>query len=416
MIPRTLVCYFFCVLWQSHSVPMEEDDFADSLENISHDSKQLDEHATQFGTTPKQVGSSSCTGLDDKTGHCGYLKRCFSDDYRSNFALAMSHSCTIDRTYVGTCCFSHRREAPGNSTIDESFVNVLPIIAVDVGERIDGQVSGDSSRIVWMVEESGPTTASVEVNRNSERSRGCGTSLKTHGRLVGGRPADPTEWPWMAALLRKGETRYCGGVLITDRHVLTAAHCVYKTNPRDIKVRLGEYDFSSPDETRALDFAVLEIRVHRDFDYISYENDIATVKMRQPTVFNSYIWPVCLPPVDQTFENRNAVVTGWGTQYFGGPVSTVLMEVSVPIWPQEKCVESFVQRIPRTAMCAGAYEGGRDACQGDSGGPLLHQLGNGRWVNVGIVSWGIRCGDADRPGIYTRVSSYLDWIFENAVF
>lgn len=83
-----------------------------------------------------------------------------------------------------------------------------------------------------------------------------------------------------------------------------------RTNLRDIKVRLGEYDFSSPDETRSLDFSVLEIRVHRDFDYISYENDIAMVKMRRPTVFNSYIWPVCLPPVDQTFENRDAVVTG----------------------------------------------------------------------------------------------------------
>lgn len=99
---------------------------------------------------------------------------------------------------------------------------------MDVGERIGGQVSGDSSRIVWTEEENGPKPASAEVNRNSERSRGCGTSLKTHGRLVGGRPADPTEWPWMAALLRKGETQYCGGVLVTDRHVLTAAHCVYK--------------------------------------------------------------------------------------------------------------------------------------------------------------------------------------------
>ncbi|KZC11080.1 Proclotting enzyme [Dufourea novaeangliae] len=220
----------------------------------------------------------------------------------------------------------------------------------------------------------------------------------------------------MAALLRKNEVQYCGGVLVTDRHVLTAAHCVYRFGHRDIKVRLGAYDFAAPEANRALDFAVTDIRVHRDFDQTTYENDVAILRMHRPTVFNEYIWPVCLPPIDQTFENKNAIVTGWGTRYYGGPVSTVLMKVGLPIWPREKCVQSFDQRIPETVVCAGAYEGGRDACQGDSGGPLLHRLGNGRWVTVGIVSWGIRCGDPGRPGIYTRVSSYLDWILENAVF
>ncbi|XP_078038726.1 proclotting enzyme [Augochlora pura] len=242
-------------------------------------------------------------------------------------------------------------------------------------------------------------------------------SAKSLSRLVGGQPADPTEWPWMAALLRKDNSRYCGGVLITDRHVLTAAHCVYRHAPRDIKVRLGEYDFSAePEYSRATDFAVSEIRVHRYFDRVLYENDIAIAKLHRPTVFDEHVWPVCLPPIDQTFENENAVVTGWGTSYYGGPASAVLMEVVVPIWSRNLCVRSFARRIPETMMCAGAYEGGRDACQGDSGGPLLHRLANGRWVNAGIVSWGIRCGEPGRPGVYTRVNAYLDWIFENAVF
>lgn len=67
-----------------------------------------------------------------------------------------------------------------------------------------------------------------ELGKEAGRSRGCGTTAKNHGRLVGGRPADPSDWPWMAALLGKDETRYCGGVLVTDRHVLTAAHCVHR--------------------------------------------------------------------------------------------------------------------------------------------------------------------------------------------
>lgn len=75
-------------------------------------------------------------------------------------------------------------------------------------------------------------------------------------------------------------------------------------------MRLGEYDFTKPDETRALDFMVSEIRIHRDFVYTTYENDIAIIKIHRPTTFNSYIWPVCLPPIQQTFENKNAIATG----------------------------------------------------------------------------------------------------------
>lgn len=118
------------------------------------------------------------------------------------------------------------------------------------------------------------------------------------------------------------------------------------------------------------------------------------------------------------------------------------MEVNVPIWPQELCVSKFTQEITPNQICAGVYEGKGDACQvppkliifllkkklcgdkenfffalqGDSGGPLMHQLSNGRWVSVGIVSWGIGCGDPGRPGVYTRVNSYLEWIFANTVF
>lgn len=81
--------------------------------------------------------------------------------------------------------------------------------------------------------------------------------------------------------------------------------------PYDILIRLGEYDFTISNETRALDFAVTEIRIHRDFDSASYVNDIAIVKIQRPTIFNSYIWPICLPPIGQTFEKKTAIVTGW---------------------------------------------------------------------------------------------------------
>ncbi|XP_012222599.1 trypsin-1 [Linepithema humile] len=380
------------------------------------------------GISTKQKTYQACTALGNQSGHCKHLSGCVLEEFRSNFARFVDYMCIIEQTYVGVCCPDSVATARSEKVFDDDLASLLPAIAnpdddreewdkVTENEDENGpSVNKSSDNNNTILRKNATLSDTKEEMRNPRRPRGCGTSARTKIRVVGGRPADPKEWPWMAALLRQGAIQYCGGVLITDRHVLTAAHCVYRYKPRDITVRLGEYDFTESGETRSLDFTVSEIRMHRDFRLNTYENDIGIIKIHRPTTFNSYIWPICLPPIQHTFENKSAIVTGWGTQYYGGPASTVLMEASIPVWPQERCVRSFTQRIPNTTMCAGAYEGGRDACQGDSGGPLLHQLSNGRWVNIGIVSWGIRCGEPGFPGIYTRVSSYLDWIFANAVF
>nr|CAD7570375.1 unnamed protein product [Timema californicum] len=261
-----------------------------------------------------------------------------------------------------------------------------------------------------------PTIKPTIKPTSSTSNRGCGVSSLQGTRIVGGQPADPMEWPWTVALLRNKVDQYCGGVLITDRHVLTAAHCVSQFAAKDIHVRLGEYDLSTPDEAPSKDFPIDEIRAHKRYSRTNYENDIAILKMKTPTTFNNYIWPVCLPPAGRDFYNKTAVVTGWGTMSYGGPSSVVLMEVEMPVWNQTYCATRFTQPILNTFLCAGAYEGGRDSCQGDSGGPLLYRLDNGRWVTIGVVSWGIRCGEPLRPGVYTRVNKYLNWIAENSIF
>lgn len=205
---------------------------------------------------------------------------------------------------------------------------------------------------------------SNDANRIRLEERGCGLSTKSYSKITGGRPADPSEWPWMAAVLRRGvQHAFCGGVLITNLHVLTAAHCIYRYDKNELTVRLGEYDQKVKNETRSRDFRILEIRQHIAFDETTYYNDIAILKLHQSVLFNSYIWPVCLPPTGENFAGWNGIVTGWGSQFFGGPSSSVLMEVTVPIWKQQDCQNVFIERIDENVLCAGSVEGGRDSCQ-----------------------------------------------------
>lgn len=141
----------------------------------------------------------------------------------------------------------------------------------------------------------------MKMSRIRPEERGCGISTKSFSKITGGRPADPSEWPWMAALIRRSHL-FCGGALITNLHVLSAAHCVYKYDKNEITVRLGEYNFNKKDETRSRDFRVIDVRQHIDFDENTYDNDIAIIKLHQSVLFNSYIWPVCMPPPGETFE------------------------------------------------------------------------------------------------------------------
>nr|CAD7431459.1 unnamed protein product [Timema monikensis] len=334
---------------------------------------------------------------------------------------SMSHltlTCLTCPRFVGVCCPDKSLGGSGGGLV--GLGGLLPSLAGHLFSSVTATPTLNQTVAVHTNRPGRGTTARPTVKPTSSTSnRGCGVSSLQGTRIVGGQPADPMEWPWTVALLRNKVDQYCGGVLITDRHVLTAAHCVSQFAAKDIHVRLGEYDLSTPDEAPSKDFPIDEIRAHKRYSRTNYENDIAILKMKTPTTFNNYIWPVCLPPAGRDFYNKTAicsVVLGWGTMSYGGPSSVVLMEVEVPVWNQTYCATRFTQPILNTFLCAGAYEGGRDSCQGDSGGPLLYRLDNGRWVTIGVVSWGIRCGEPLRPGVYTRVNKYLNWIAENSIF
>ncbi|KAJ2947597.1 hypothetical protein O0L34_g17395 [Tuta absoluta] len=265
----------------------------------------------------------------------------------------------------------------------------------------------------------------------------CGIA-RTRRRIVGGYETKKLEFPWMAVLMYNGRF-YCGGSLINDLYVLTAAHCTSGFRKERITVRFLEHDRSSANDTKTVDRKVEAIIRHLRYNPGTYDNDIALLKLDQRVDLSSAlkksalrdgeeggeggsteeddvgVRPVCLASPGLSYSNFSGVVTGWGTTEEGGSVANTLQEVYVPIISNADCRKTgYKQRITDNMLCAGEAEGGRDACQGDSGGPLhILNATTQQYQEVGVVSWGEGCARPDRPGVYTRVNRYMTWLKSN---
>ncbi|XP_011210742.1 trypsin-1 [Bactrocera dorsalis] len=238
----------------------------------------------------------------------------------------------------------------------------------------------------------------------------CGTP--NVNRIVGGTQVRHNKYPWTTQLLKgRWHARlFCGGSLINDRYVLTAAHCV-QNNRDQITVRLLQLDRSSGDP--GITRKVIQTTIHPQYDQSRIVNDIAILKLDSPIPFSSSMRPVCLPDINHNFDNRDAIVAGWGLVKEGGVTSNYLQEATVPIITNHECRQTrYKSKITDVMLCAGLVQtGGKDACQGDSGGPLI--VNEGRYKLAGVVSFGYGCAQANAPGVYTRVSKFLDWIEQN---
>ncbi|XP_073502345.1 serine protease 33-like [Phyllobates terribilis] len=247
----------------------------------------------------------------------------------------------------------------------------------------------------------------------------CGSPM-VNNRIVGGTDAMDGQWPWQISLRYFG-SHICGGSLIANQWVLSAAHCFENSrNPSYYSVYLGKYRLSIIDGHEYYAY-VQQIITHPRFVGIMGPGDIALIKLTSPVTYTKYILPICLPSSLVTFPSKlDCWVTGWGDINSGVnlPYPETLQEVMMPLIDSKTCdamyhINSAVNKstniILDDMICAGYNYGTQDSCQGDSGGPLVCKV-NGTWYQPGVVSWGSGCALPNRPGVYTLVTVYQSWI------
>ncbi|CAH1140256.1 unnamed protein product [Phyllotreta striolata] len=259
--------------------------------------------------------------------------------------------------------------------------------------------------------------------------KGCGLKnpIGLSGRITSdSQLAQFGELPWTVVimernLLKPDTNMYrCGGSVIHPQVVVTAAHCVIGIDQTLLTVRAGEWDTKSLDEPIPhQDASVGEALIHPNFHSRSLRNDIALLFLAAPLELRENVGVICLPPQGFSLDSAMCTAGGWGKDTFKrGKHSSILKKVDLPLVERSRCLTALKKtrlgafyKLHSSFICAGGEEN-KDTCKGDGGSPLVCPVpgGPGRFFQMGIVSWGIGCGDSDTPGVYVNVPAFSNWI------
>lgn len=227
--------------------------------------------------------------------------------------------------------------------------------------------------------------------------------------IVGGSEARPHQFPWQVGIFMDG-AYFCGGSIISDEYILTAAHCADGFS--SFEVIIGAHEVNNPFEQGHVETTTRTAFIHPRWDSWNLANDMAILKV--PKIdFNEYASPICLPTrseVGEAFVGETMTVSGWGRESDSSPsIARYLNFVSRPIISNAEC--NAVYGIVGDGVICISTKGGRGTCNGDSGGPLIMVNFSQTYTQYGVVSFGASAGcEAGYPAGFTRVTEYLDFI------
>ncbi|XP_034825613.2 trypsin-1-like isoform X1 [Maniola hyperantus] len=227
------------------------------------------------------------------------------------------------------------------------------------------------------------------------------------GKIVGGSEVSIKKFPYQARLvIETGEGYFgCGGSIISDTYILTAAHCLSGANKVSVRVGSANAD-EGGDLIESTDF-----KQHPKYNSSMYDFDVGLIRLPSPIAFDDTKRAISLPARGTSIPAGTRVtVSGWGATSENGEASDTLLAVTVPALSNDRCRASY-RTLTENMVCAGVPQGGKDSCQGDSGGPAVTRGKLG-----GVVSFGYGCARPGFPGVYARVASppIRDWIKQNS--
>ncbi|XP_045501829.1 chymotrypsin-2-like [Colias croceus] len=220
-------------------------------------------------------------------------------------------------------------------------------------------------------------------------------------KIVGGDNAPEKAIPYQASLRQLSNAHFCGGAILNERWILTAAHCAVEFSAETIKVVVGSNKIVGDGQI----YDVEEVIIHEDYDDKKIKNDIALIKVSTDIEFSDKVQPIALP-TKNTKPGANVLLSGWGREEDGDvgiPNDLQMINQTVISVLSCKIVFTNINQIVDSEICTLTLKG-NGSCQGDSGGPLVEDN-----AVVGIVSWGLSCEDK-YPDVNTRVYSYVNWI------
>ncbi|XP_040261600.1 coagulation factor IX [Bufo bufo] len=340
-----------------------------------------------------------------------------------NCELALPITCTINnggchqmckedpsRKVVCSCASGYKLGEDGKSC--EAAVQ-YPCGKVTAPEALPKDVT----RSIIDLEDYNATSVTYHNSTKNLQSNGSSddivpTIVDPNVRIVGGTDSLKGEFPWQVHIVNNHGEGFCGGAIVNEKWIVTAAHCFLI--PGEYRVVAGDYNTDVQEGTEQY-LPIAQVITHSTYNAnkSKYNNDIALVKLADPIKLNDYARPICIGNRDFTDKllqtASHSWVTGWGHVRFLGRPTIKLQKLAVPFIDRATCKKSSKFFVSTNMFCAGYSEEEKDTCQGDSGGPHSSEF-RSVWFLTGITSWGDKCAEKGKYGVYTRMFRFIDWI------